>query len=361
MTMPLVVGGIIPPEDAAALEKAGVAAVYTPKDFELNRIMSDVVRIVERANGAATSNRYLRDGARQRLRQLAGAHRLDEIEIHAGGARGGFVAVLAAAGNADHRHLARLARQRADAPRRLDAVEAGERHVHQHGVVAAARHGVDRRLAALDEIDAVAEFGEDRVHHHAAVRIVLGAQDRQRARRRRARRAARMARRASTRSTGTLRRNVGAAPGLAGDGKIAAHGLGDALDEDQAETGAAVTARDLARSPARTGGTDCLMSACVDADAAVGDGEDELARACASAGLAAAVKTTVPSWVNFTALSARFSSAARSRNASPATIAGRSSRDGDLGLDAFVAGARDQRCADRLGETARRERLVPQT
>ena len=51
MTMPLVVGGIIPPEDAEALAKSGVAAVYTPKDFELNRIMSDVVRIVERANG----------------------------------------------------------------------------------------------------------------------------------------------------------------------------------------------------------------------------------------------------------------------------------------------------------------------
>ena len=55
MTMPLVVGGIIPPEDAAALEKAGVAAVYTPKDFELNRIMSDVVRIVEQANGASNA------------------------------------------------------------------------------------------------------------------------------------------------------------------------------------------------------------------------------------------------------------------------------------------------------------------
>jgi (2R)-ethylmalonyl-CoA mutase len=53
MTMPLVVGGIIPPEDAAALEKSGVAAVYTPKDFELNRIMADVVRIVERANNAS--------------------------------------------------------------------------------------------------------------------------------------------------------------------------------------------------------------------------------------------------------------------------------------------------------------------
>jgi len=53
MTMPLVVGGIIPPEDALALEQAGVAAVYTPKDFELNRIMADVVRIVERANGVS--------------------------------------------------------------------------------------------------------------------------------------------------------------------------------------------------------------------------------------------------------------------------------------------------------------------
>ncbi len=51
--VPLVVGGIIPPEDAAELAKSGVAAVYTPKDFELNRIMSDVVRIVERANGAS--------------------------------------------------------------------------------------------------------------------------------------------------------------------------------------------------------------------------------------------------------------------------------------------------------------------
>ena len=53
LDIPVVVGGIIPPEDAAAMEKFGVAAVYTPKDFELNRIMADVVRIVERANGAS--------------------------------------------------------------------------------------------------------------------------------------------------------------------------------------------------------------------------------------------------------------------------------------------------------------------
>jgi ethylmalonyl-CoA mutase len=47
--VPVVVGGIIPPEDATALRQAGVAAVYTPKDFELNRIMTDIVQIVDRA------------------------------------------------------------------------------------------------------------------------------------------------------------------------------------------------------------------------------------------------------------------------------------------------------------------------
>lgn len=47
--VPVVVGGIIPPDDARALLASGVAAVYTPKDFELNRIMTDLVRIVEEA------------------------------------------------------------------------------------------------------------------------------------------------------------------------------------------------------------------------------------------------------------------------------------------------------------------------
>jgi len=48
--VPVVVGGIIPPDDAAALKATGVAAVYTPKDFELNQVMSDVLRIVERSH-----------------------------------------------------------------------------------------------------------------------------------------------------------------------------------------------------------------------------------------------------------------------------------------------------------------------
>jgi (2R)-ethylmalonyl-CoA mutase len=43
---PVVVGGIIPPEDERQLKALGVAAVYTPKNFQLTDIMADVVRIV---------------------------------------------------------------------------------------------------------------------------------------------------------------------------------------------------------------------------------------------------------------------------------------------------------------------------
>ena len=45
--VPVIVGGIIPPEDAEALLKVGVARVYTPKDFDLNEIMADILTIVE--------------------------------------------------------------------------------------------------------------------------------------------------------------------------------------------------------------------------------------------------------------------------------------------------------------------------
>src|SRR5688572_2597239 len=51
--VPVVVGGIVPPEDASQLKAAGVAAVYTPKDYDMNMIMEDIVRIVEnRIEGA---------------------------------------------------------------------------------------------------------------------------------------------------------------------------------------------------------------------------------------------------------------------------------------------------------------------
>ncbi|MAN64100.1 MAG: protein meaA, partial [Parvibaculum sp.] len=52
LDVPVVVGGIIPPEDEEALKVSGVSGVYTPKDFDLNKIMSDIVRIVD-ADSAA--------------------------------------------------------------------------------------------------------------------------------------------------------------------------------------------------------------------------------------------------------------------------------------------------------------------
>ncbi|MCZ4255108.1 protein meaA [Sulfitobacter sp. G21635-S1] len=51
--IPLIVGGIIPEEDAKRLKAMGVARVYTPKDFELNTIMADIVTLVDPAAVAA--------------------------------------------------------------------------------------------------------------------------------------------------------------------------------------------------------------------------------------------------------------------------------------------------------------------
>lgn len=51
--IPVVVGGIIPEEDARRLRAMGVAKVYTPKDFELNRIMFDVVALISPEQVAA--------------------------------------------------------------------------------------------------------------------------------------------------------------------------------------------------------------------------------------------------------------------------------------------------------------------
>jgi (2R)-ethylmalonyl-CoA mutase len=53
--VPVVVGGIIPEADAAALRQAGVAAVYTPKDWDLNGMMRDIVSLVAERHGADTA------------------------------------------------------------------------------------------------------------------------------------------------------------------------------------------------------------------------------------------------------------------------------------------------------------------
>jgi ethylmalonyl-CoA mutase len=53
LSIPVIVGGIIPDNDATALRALGVAAVYTPKDFVLNQIMMDIVALVDPVQAAA--------------------------------------------------------------------------------------------------------------------------------------------------------------------------------------------------------------------------------------------------------------------------------------------------------------------
>ena len=48
--VPVVAGGIIPPEDAQALLEAGCARIYTPKDYDLTAIMADIVALVDRTS-----------------------------------------------------------------------------------------------------------------------------------------------------------------------------------------------------------------------------------------------------------------------------------------------------------------------
>jgi ethylmalonyl-CoA mutase len=48
LSVPVVAGGIIPQDDVNVLKQLGVAAVYTPKDFDMNRIMSDLVTLIEK-------------------------------------------------------------------------------------------------------------------------------------------------------------------------------------------------------------------------------------------------------------------------------------------------------------------------
>jgi ethylmalonyl-CoA mutase len=52
---PVVVGGIIPAADAVAMREAGVARVYTPKDFELNRIMGEIAELVSEHAASPTA------------------------------------------------------------------------------------------------------------------------------------------------------------------------------------------------------------------------------------------------------------------------------------------------------------------
>ncbi|GEM_PF-1908079 len=45
--IPVIIGGIIPPEDADRLRAAGVVRIYSPKDYQLNDFMADIVKVVD--------------------------------------------------------------------------------------------------------------------------------------------------------------------------------------------------------------------------------------------------------------------------------------------------------------------------
>jgi (2R)-ethylmalonyl-CoA mutase len=53
--VPVIVGGIIPEQDVPALREAGVERVYTPKDFDITRIMRDVVALVGEHHGVGAA------------------------------------------------------------------------------------------------------------------------------------------------------------------------------------------------------------------------------------------------------------------------------------------------------------------
>ena len=59
--VPVVVGGIIPESDGRALQEQGVAAVFTPKDFDMTAVMDRVVDVVRAANGLAETERAVED------------------------------------------------------------------------------------------------------------------------------------------------------------------------------------------------------------------------------------------------------------------------------------------------------------
>ena len=63
VTVPVVVGGIIPEQDVAQLKQAGVAAVYTPKDFDITRIVHDIVGLLDTDAAAEQNGRAVNGSA----------------------------------------------------------------------------------------------------------------------------------------------------------------------------------------------------------------------------------------------------------------------------------------------------------
>ena len=74
-TAAVVVGGIIPPDDAEVLRGKGVAAVYTPKDYSFEQIMEDLVGLAERQRAPAPGRRTTPAPLPSQAGHLAPRHR----------------------------------------------------------------------------------------------------------------------------------------------------------------------------------------------------------------------------------------------------------------------------------------------
>ncbi len=59
--VPVAAGGIIPADDVNVLKQLGVAGVYTPKNFDLNRIMSVLIGLIEKGAGNGRRNQSASD------------------------------------------------------------------------------------------------------------------------------------------------------------------------------------------------------------------------------------------------------------------------------------------------------------
>ena len=129
-------------------------------------------------NAAIIKSRLPHGVSLQAAQSLAPAdYRLDQEGVGAGLARS--LLVVAASRYPDDRNAAERRFQLANSPDRLDAVDARQYHVHQHRVEGAFRDPLGGDFAASDEFRLMTEFGEHRIEHHPAERIVLDAENAQ--------------------------------------------------------------------------------------------------------------------------------------------------------------------------------------
>ncbi len=182
------------------------------------------------------------DDGGERRRKRARTDRFAHVEVHAGGARRGFVVGVRMAGQRYDRRARRDARQCTNAAHRAHTVGPRKADIHYYRIVAA-RHRGDGFFAGADEVGMMAELAKNCVQNDPAIRVVFRTQNGERSGGFRPFAADRERPAASTGAIGstTEKRKVAPRPVLAGDGDFPAHEFRQALDEREPKSGAAIT------------------------------------------------------------------------------------------------------------------------